>query len=512
MNYTLDIQECVKTIFAAVVAGGINKDNAELQKKQDVYRACISLFEGHFSDNIFQDEYAFLYEMIKTLKIKVFSVNQMKGVLDRNRDMVLNSPYISLSKWSVTTDNRPTSDDEKIDAFGSNLEDLVNELSNMIVTEVEYRSAVETFTGYYIQQATLETVQNMAMILSDTGFLEKKTRGRSTLYKGVDDSNKYYNERQAVIRALSETDRVKSVVIDAEWLAKDMQKEEVADDGAILDFGMVEIDSQIGKMRRSNMITILGAPKGGKTRISNYLVQRALELKLNVCVWPLEGTEDEWTSCQVACMCRTHNGMAVDSKKVQERIYETDQIKQYVMANKVRLATDYTRGKLSFIEGTAYSEDFADIIMAHYANVNAFDVIVIDQMVNIMSKTGKQKVDRISSGYMQLKDIITNKLPRQALALLPAQLKQETIDYLRRNPGDTIDVTAGGESAETIRSADEVIGLFSTKEERNSNRMKLYHVASRHSANFDDFLAHCELGSCYFESDSSLNDGLSPNV
>lgn len=511
MKYTLGIQESIKNIFTAVIVGAIHRDNPNIADKQRVFRTCLPRFLAQFNDNVFQDEYAFIYEMLKTMKIKVFTLTQLREVLERNRDLVLSSPYIDTSKWAVTADNRPTTDDEKIEAFRLNLEELVTELSNDVVTEQEFASAVSIFTDFYIEQATLETVQNMALILSETGFLVKKTRGRSTLYKGVEDSRKYYNDRQAVIRAMSSEDSIKSTVVDATWLEKDLKKEEQEDTDAILDFGIEEIDSEMGELRRSNMITILGPPKGGKTRITNYLVQRALDKGLNVCVWPLEGTQEEWIACQIACMIRVKHGLMLDSKKILERKYETPEVKQYVIAAKTRLATDYARGKLSFIEGTAYSEDFIDVLQSHYDNENPFDVIVIDQLVNILSRTGKTKVDRISEGYMRTKDFITNKLERKALALLPAQLKQDVVDYLRRNPGDTIDVTAGGESAETIRSADEVIGLFSTKEERASNRMKIYHVASRHSGNFPDFTAWCELGCCYFESNPDLGD-ISPNV
>lgn len=506
MRYTIGIQECIRKIYTAVVVGAMNKDNPNLMEKSKVYRVCLPRFLAQFSDNIFQDEYAFIYEMLKTMKVKFFTLTQLDEVVELNQDLILDSPYIDMSKWGMTIDNRPTTDSEKIEAFKESIKELTEQLSNDYVTEEEFNSSCEIFIKYYIEQATLETVQNMALILSDTGFLVKKTKKRSTLYKGVEDVNRYYNERQMVIRALSSNDRVKSELIDNEWLSEELKRDTSEDTDGILDFGLVEIDSEMGEMRRSNMITILGPPKGGKTRMTNYLVQRALEKGLNVCVWPLEGTKEEWIACQVSCMLRTENGISIDSKKVLERNYESDALRQYIVASKTRLATDYSRGKLSFIEGSAYVEDFIDILESHYDTVNPFDVIVIDQLVNIQTKTGKNKVDRISTAYMNLKDYITNKMSRSALALLPAQLKQDVVDYLRRNPEETIDVTAGGESAETIRSADEVIGLFSTKEERATNRMKIYSVASRHSSNFQDFTAKCELGSCYFESDPTLSD------
>ncbi len=507
MIYTLGVEESLKNIFSAVIVGAIKRDNPDILSKKEVYRDCLPKFLSRFEYNIFQDEYAFLYEMLKTLKVKVFSINQLREVIDRNRDLILDSPYINMDKWGLTLDGRPTTDDEKIEAFTYNMISLVEDLSNNYVTEQVFVSSVEVFIEYYIEQFTLETVQNMAMILSDTGLSVKQTKHRRKLYKGVDDANRYYSERQAVLKSLTNTDgnNVTSEVVDTEWLVADL-KSEGKDEEGILDFGLKEIDGVIGELRRSNLITILGPPKGGKTRLTNYLVQRALEKGLNVCVWALEGTKEEWLASQVSNMLRVHHNIYLDSKDVLQGKYENEQLRECVIAEKTRLATDYNRGRLSFIKGTAYCETFIDELEYHYSNVNAYDVLVIDQLVNIASKTGKNKVDRISTAYMLCKDFITNKLTRKALALIPAQLKQSTVDQLLSNPSETMAITAGGESAETIRSADEVIGLFSTKEERQSNRVRLYHVASRHSENFDDFYVHAELGCCYFESDSSLND------
>lgn len=504
MNYTIGIQESLKNIFSAVVVGAIDKNKTDIEEKRKVFRTCLPRFLAQFNDNIFEDEYAFIFEVLKTLKVKIFTLNQLDEIVERNRDVILKSDKVNMSQWASSIDGRPTTDDEKLEAFRLNLIDKVVELSNNVVTEQEYISSVEIFVKYYIEQMSLETVQNMAIILSDTGLIVKK-KNRNVLYKGVEDSKKYYNEQQNILNSLSEQDKIQDVLIDTNWLNDELKVEEQPDEDGILDFGLTEIDSVVGSLRRSNMLTILGPPKGGKTRMSNYLVQRALEKGLNVCVWPLEGSKEEWIANQVASMIRTEHGMTLDSKKILERKYESDIVREYVLAAKTRLATDYSRGKLSFIIGTAYSESFIESISAHYDKVNPFDIIVIDQLVNIQSKSGKNKVDRISSAYMYLKDFITNKMTRKAVAILPAQLKQDVVDYLRRNPEETIDVTAGGESAETIRSVDEVIGLFSTKEERASNRMKIYSIASRHSATFDDFTARCELGCCYFESDPDLN-------
>ena len=53
---------------------------------------------------------------------------------------------------------------------------------------------------------------------------------------------------------------------------------------------------------------------------------------------------------------------------------------------------------------------------------------------------------------------------------------------------------------------DEIWGLFSTKEERDNNMMKIYSIASRHNGSFPDFVARCYLECCFFTSqDDDIN-------
>ena len=301
-----------------------------------------------------------------------------------------------------------------------------------------------------------------------------------------------------VLNELSESGRVRSTILDNDWYVEEQSKENEPDDKALMTIGIKPIDDMIGELRRSNMLGILGPPKGGKTRFTNFLVQRALSLGLNVCVWPLEGTKEEWISMQTAAYIARTQGLSIDSKQILQRKFDSEQARSLASAARLSMVADSSFGRLSFIEGAAYVEDFISILESHYENENPFDVVVIDSLVNILSKTGRNKNDRISSSYMELKSFVANKLKRPALAIVPAQLKQDAVDYLRAHPNETIDVTAGGESAETIRSPDTVIGLFSTKEERASGRMKIYSVASRHSGSFDDFQIRTDLKCCHF--------------
>lgn len=505
ISYTLGIQESINKIFAGILVGALEKTNPNFQNIVMAVKSNRNRFVANFPSNVFQDEFAIFYDITVKLNAKVFTINELESIIDSNRDLILESPYVDISKLASTQSGTQATEDEKIEAVKANMKDLFIELSNRYVSEDEFESSCAIFADFFKKQFMLQTSQAMARIMSDQGFEEKKPGKRSRKYAGFDDCRTYYNEKIKMLNELSDTDRIRSLVVDSEWFEQDMQNEKIEDTNALMTIGIQEIDDVLGELRRGNMLGVLGPPKGGKTRFVNYIAGRALSLGLNVCVWTLEGTKEEWISMQLASMIRRENNLSFNSKDILQRKYAAKQRdKEIVVAAKLKMATDPNMGKLSFIESTAYVEDFLDVMEAHYENENPYDIIIIDQLIDVLSRTGRGKVERISQAYQEMKVFITTRMKRPVLAVLPAQLKQDTVDFLRKNPDETIDVTAGGESAETIRSPDEVIGLFSSKEERAAGMMHIYSVASRHSGNFPDFRARADLQCCYFESDPSL--------
>lgn len=512
-NYSLGVEDSLRKIFGAILVGQVRKDNPKLMDIIQTAKECKGKFLATFPSNIFQDEYAIFYEIYSRFGYTIFNKDQLHTIVENNRSVVLDSPYINLDKLSRIGDsNQQATDDEKMEAIQESMLEILEELSNLYVSTEEFESSVKTFIADFRNRYTLETAQNMTRIMSSDGFDDKVWGRRTIHYQGADQMHQYYSNRMKILNELNEERMVRSSVIDENWLMKDLESEKVGDSQAILKIGLKEVDDVMGDLRRGNMLGVLGPPKGGKTRFTNYLVARALAQGLNVCIWPLEGTKEEWLSMQTAALIRMDSqfNSSVNSKDILQRKYLMSKDMKFatmVASAKSVLATGKRRGKLSFIEGVAYEEDFLQTLQEHWDNENQFDVIVIDSLVNIVSRAGgRAKTEIISRAYMSMKNYIANKMKRPALAIIPAQLKQDVVDFLRRNPDETIDVTAGGESAETIRTPDEVIGLFSSKDERNAGELKIYHVASRHSETFQDFLCRAEFGCCYFYSDESLND------
>lgn len=506
----LGAKQSLDKMFSAMLVGGIDKT-----KTPDVYNAkmqtaklCLARFRSMFHYCIFSNEYAIFYQLIVNKNLNVFTVEQMNSVVNTNRDLILNSPYINKAEFMYAANGNVASDDDILLAFTSILKDKLLIFSHENIPYEEFESACVIYEEWYKRAYGQYVANNMAAIMTDVGYEDRKTNGRKRLYQGLDDMYEYFREEKAVLDSIGESGKLSTQMIDAKWLKEDIESDKSHSDMNLIDTGLVEIDSVTGPLRRGYVMGVLGPPKGGKTRFSAHMVYRALASGLNVLVWPLEGSKEEWLSMLESCLIGNYsleqaqeggNFEQITSDVILQRKYmKSKEMRSKVIVARQILATDESFGRLSFLTGTAYVEDFLDVLKNHYNNDNPFDVVVIDSLVNIMSLNGRGKSERISEAYMKFKDFVANGLRRPALGIVPAQLKQDVIDMIRRNPDETLDVTSGGESAETIRTPDITVGLFSNKIERENNIMKVYGIANRHSAIFNDFQCRCYLGSCMF--------------
>lgn len=497
--------DTLQTIFAAVIYGGMDLNSPDLQIKRDTHKQCLPLFRGKFIFNIFEDEYAIFYEVLNNFKVGVFTETSLESVLDNNKDIILNSSQVDFDSILSTIDGlkEKAAEIDKYVVFKGLIIERFKQLSNIVVSLEEFKSACEVYKMLYKKEKMTEIINNMS-IINQSGKTIRDMQGRAKRYDGVDGADKYYDEAMKVIESLDETDRKQSIVVDADWLAEDLEDEKSDDKLKLFSFGLPEIDNCIKYFRRTQILGVLGPPKGGKTKTARWLTAKALSEGLNVCVWPIEGHYSEWINDIVANLVKIDSGISITGDSILTKTYDK-QFKQYVIHAKTKLAMAIDRGKLSFMDGACYLEDFLDDLMQHYENENAFDVLVLDSLTLVQSRRGINKVERISTAYENIKIFLSSMLPTPAFGILTAQLKQEVVNDMRGNPDAEMDVTSGGEAAATIRTPDYVIGVFSSKEERNAGLQKIYSVASRHNASFNNFTCRLDYGCCYYESDENLN-------
>lgn len=515
VSIPLGIKQSIDTIFAGVLIGGIDRSNDEntslLQSKLTVRKYTEAKFLGTFQQNVFNNTYAVFYDILTKVKATVFTVDQIEAIIDNNRDIVLDTPFINKADF-VGGDRNIPNDDDIINAMISMLKTEYSRLSYKSVTEDEFDSACNMYIDWYKDTFMFYTCNNMTMIMSNTGLDVKLPGKRSRHYQGRDDAQEYYAINMSILDSLNGTGGSKVTSVDADWLRADLEKSKKQDEKSIFNTGLKEIDSVWGPLRRGNMLGVLGKTKGGKTRFCSFEVARALKRGLNVAVFIMEGTADEWTSAITASLIADKSYESVKRKGEGSllRISSSDILRNtfrdkrtlssIISSAKMDLATNPKYGHLEILEGTRYVETFQDELKAQYKK-SPFDMVVIDSLVNIQSNTIKNKPEAISRAYLETKQTVEYGLPIPALAICTAQMKQTTIDELRRNPDADIEVTAGGESAETIRTPDYTLGLFSTKEELSADIMKMFSVAQRHTGAFENFAARGYMDCCYFLSE-----------
>lgn len=492
-----EMQVHVDNIFFGLLGGD---DAVQKAKYRDHFQSELCL-------NVFPDIHAILYSLV--IQTRISNVEDITGIIRASSAQILTSENINRTRITAGLNLNDT--EYLADVLEKTSQAYKRYRSQEIPFSV-FKESIEVYKRYYIAtfySYLLATCQR----ITDTGDkVYDSQRRRYIRLAGQVDAQKYYAEQTLLLEKVKRGERTRSVVLDKNWLASvdDMFEK----DGAFIDTGISAIDKHF-VLRRGHLLGIAGPPKGGKTRMTAFLVARALKAGRNVCVWPLEGSVNEWISMVAASL------LALDesaSAALKEYISSSDilsgRFKKLRAGISDRVTSILTQlgthqgangeklGTLSFIQQSCYAEDFLDVLEAQYEE-SEYDVVVIDQLVNILSRGGVygSKSERISDSYMRLKDFVENK--HKLLGLLPCQLKQEAIKRLRDKPDEDLDVTAGGESAETIRTPDYVLGIFATPEEKRNAKCKFYCVATRHSQSFETFEAHADYGACYFGEDKS---------
>lgn len=491
-----EMQSHIDNIFSGLLGG----DDA-VQKAR--YRES---FVAELCLNVFPDVYAILYSLV--CQERIANVEDITGIIKASSAQILTSENIDRNRM---TGGLTLTDVEYLDHVLNQTKQAYERYRGQEVPESVFRESTRIYKMWFIG-TFYENILHTSMKISTTGEWVRNKFNKRVRVTGQEDAQKYYAEQTLLLEKIKRGERTRSVVLDEKWLASVDSMFEL--DGAFIDTGIRAIDDNF-VLRRGHLLGIAGPPKGGKTRMTAYLVARALRAGRNVCVWPLEGSMNEWVAMIAAALLaldetssaglkeNISSSFILGGKFKKVRAGYTDRVTPIL----AQLATHHNAqgeklGTLSFIQQSCYAEDFLDVLEAQMEE-SPYDVVVIDQLVNILSRGGVygSKSERISDSYMRLKDFVENK--HKILALVPCQLKQEAIKRLRDKPDEDLDVTAGGESAETIRTPDYVLGIYATKEEKKNSKCKFYCVATRHSQSFDTFEAHADYGACFFSEDKS---------
>ena len=487
-------------IFGRLIsAGGVDADMDQLD-----------FFRGEFPKNIFPDEYCPLYAFIMSKHISGGDVS-WELLLDADRASFLNSENIikdrCLGGVNVTEESFWVQ-------FKLLVLDIVGKCRDLNVSQQDFLDAVKVYKAWYLDRFYVDLLEVCTRIDLSGGWVYR--RGRRCFLQGYTGAKSYYADQLLLLESLRNNKGSGTVSIDESWLTNgflEMRKGY----NTIVDFGLTQVDKSM-KFCKGHLLGIAGPPKGGKTRTAVYMVARCLLRGLNVCVWPLEGSVNEWLSMVGASIIAqekeilTASGVHVPYISSMDFLGGTKSADADVQITGVltALATHSgfgscrQLGRLEFIEQSAEAGSFLDVLDTKFEGRSSElvpDVLVIDPLINILGDGSVSKSERISDCYIRFKDYVQHK--RNVLGIVPCQLKQESIKALKGHADATLDETSGGESSETIRTPDYVIGIYASDEERAESRQRIYCVANRHGASFQMFYAHMDFGCCCYSPDDA---------
>jgi replicative DNA helicase len=365
-----------------------------------------------------------------------------------------------------------------------------------------FRSASNAFIEVYEKKYTRQVLNVMSAILNSPDPFVDYRGGRRREYQGYKGAAEFYSVEHLRIDALRGAQRTRQFVVGTQWLDEQLDPVYKAEREKRMEMlcklNIPEIDSVWSGLRRTHFIGIIGPPKGGKTTLAAFMVHRLRTEGRRVAVWAMEGSAQEsWIDKLIAARCY-EKGLNITTKDLQDGLTGLSPEDRWrVEAARAELTQDEG---LSFIEETGYVEDFLEVIDSHYRAFNRFDALVIDSLLNLQTRTGRKKSEYLSSAYILLKDYAEHKLEIPPVVIGTAQFKQEAIKEARNSAEVTFDETSGGESAETIRTPDEVLGIFGTPAQKAVNRTSIHHIATRHTSLFRTFEVRALFGCAQFSS------------
>lgn len=480
-----DVLEIKNKIFAGIYKLG--EEGLEL-RRQD--------FLKMYSDpNVFQDEYYVLAKLVKEFSKIDISKKFVKNFLIANRAVLEKSENIDLYKFKVNGD-----DDVFVEFLGSCLA-LHDELQKTSFTKNEFYEGLEMYKLHYLTEKSITTLEESAKIITEG----VKVKGKNLV--GYEDMRTYLKTSFQSLDNLTEQKERKGIItygindtVDAEIEANKVKK--------ISDYGIPSLDAHTGGIYQGEMISLLAPAKGGKSRLSTFILHNAVIHGVNIGMWSIENGYKGWE----ALIRARHFDYFYNEKSgitdINSRVFlNDDEIRKNSMsvdkmmrekASWVDLTGNKAHGTITTIDEDFNIDTFLDIIDAA-VKMNNIELICIDYLQLVQGSGRASKNERVAEAYQKTLQYLKG---RKIAGIFPGQLKQTATGSLSKvDAAEMINMElrdAAGESYEVIKTPDVNLALYATVEEIRQGRMRILSIPSRNHKPFDPIELSCSLGSCSF--------------
>ena len=359
------------------------------------------------------------------------------------------------------------------------------------------------------QSVRLDGLYKEASVVLSDGIGE----GRNFL-QGVDASTAYVKAGIADLERIVDDSQGYRIVDSSE---EALRTTAAAKPEKIGDFGLLrELNEHLGGIYTPNFYSIVAPTKGGKSKFTTRLAHTiAVEYGNNMVVFPYEGGKEAWWA-QIRAIhfdwfynrnepdyMKRKTGVTQDV--ILRDAFPTDELRLLEQASATDLFNNPDYGRLYMIEGELHVDTFISVIDTAVKKYGA-KAVLIDYLQLIDFPKSMKKSEAVGMAY---KRFLAYLKRRNIVGISPAQMTQ---DFMREMAGSNNSDghetrTAGGESAEVIRTPDYNIALYGSVEDIRAGSMKILSIPSRFTMPFPTFDICCNLGISMFVSLSELNNG-----
>lgn len=469
----------------------------------DLSKANRQALFGQISPKVFRNENYIIFQVLYNFKDRGITPDEdfIRMYLLRNKKMIKDSQaYIDVNAYKDL-------DEDPIVGYISAVLKQFTRLRGMDVLSSEnFSLALEKYKIEYSNYEMNVAYSQSKLILYD-GLQEGKR-----FYQGYNDSVAYVKRKIAEIESVLDHTTGAGFIDSSEMGLIDNEDISPIKIG---DFGLVtELNEQFGGIYTSYFYSILAPTKGGKSKFTSAMIHNiVVENGTNAVVWAHEGGYQAWWA-QLRAIHYNYlyirNGVpenrpeAVSQQDIISKAYPTESIRSLEEASRLDLFTNPSYGNIHMIDRPFRVETFIDEIETA-VQLNNAKVVLIDylQLIEWESKN-TSKPQAIGQAYQKL---LAYAKKRNVTVISPAQFTQDFMNEMAKaKDGSAHEVrTAGGESAEIVRTPDINIALYATAEDLIRKEMTILSVPSRMASPFPPIKIYCDLKSCVFSSIDSDN-------
>lgn len=448
--------------------------------------------------NIFEDEYAILYQSAKWCRD-----NEMPLTRDILQQLVSNSveDLLTNEKINISKDKR---EEERIEDI---IDKVMTEHDLLLFEDID-SSLLEGELNLYIQTWYRHEMENL--IYQMDIILKQGLRIGRKFYRGAEDVNSFYKEKVALLNLILNggkdylADDVNTSEEDGTELLERIINEQ--SNAEIVSYSGIEsLDVELNGLRKAETVVIQAGSGKGKTRFSiGTLGYQSLMKGYNVLHISLEQQPTRILPMYLARHIMEMEGETIDGLDDRGILHNTYSIQYEGLVQEaiVDLTDNEEYGKLMIVGRDLRADGLEDFLNEVYDSFK-FDVLILDYFGELGTSSRTMYNDfRMAASY--LKSACKHFRGVGFLGVIVNQISKES--EIKMNNGDlSASKLAGSDTQGLLKGADVVLTLHQTKDMELTGEMMLL-VDKMRLGQIPNIKMRVDKGRCLFLEHSEEED------